>query len=175
MQRHIVETLVGTLVLVIAIGFGWYAYSTTGHSGSAGSYTLKARFDRVDGLTNGTDVRVSGIKVGSVTGVVLDPKTFFASVEISIQNDVKLPIDSRAEIQTEGLLGGRYLNIAPGNDDDFLPNGSNIRYTQAAVDFMQLLGRFMFSGNEPKDSKTAPPPPAGTQAYPGAPVPAPAQ
>lgn len=175
MQRHIVETLVGTLVLAIAIGFGWYAYSTTGHTGSSGSYNLKARFDRVDGLTNGTDVRVSGIKVGSVTGVTLDPKTFFASVEIAIQNNVQLPIDSRAEIQTEGLLGGRYLNIVPGNDDDILPSGSNIRYTQAAVDFMQLLGRFMFSANEPKDGNKAPPPPPPAGAYPGAPEAPPAQ
>ncbi|MFD2261570.1 outer membrane lipid asymmetry maintenance protein MlaD [Lacibacterium aquatile] len=170
MQRHIVETLVGALVLAIAVGFGWYAYSTTGHGAGAGSYILKARFDRVDGLTNGTDVRVSGIKVGAVTDVVLDPKTFFASVEIAIQDNVKLPIDSRAEIQTEGLLGGRYLNIVPGNDDDILPDGSNIRYTQAAVDFMQLLGRFMFSSNEPKDGAKSPPPPPGG-AYPGAPAP----
>jgi phospholipid/cholesterol/gamma-HCH transport system substrate-binding protein len=167
MQRHIVETLVGTLVLAIAIGFGWYAYSTTGNNGSTGSYTLKARFNRVDGLNNGTDVRVSGIKVGRVTRIVLDPKTYDATVELAIQNDVQLSIDTQARIETEGLLGGRYLNILPGNDDSILPNGSTIQRTQAAVDFMQLLGRFMFSGNEPKDGKGPPPP--------GASAPAPAQ
>lgn len=172
MQRHIVETLVGTLVLAIAIGFGWYAYSTTGHSSSSGSYSVKARFDRADGLNNGTDVRVSGIKIGSVTSVTLDPKNYMALVEIAIQNDVKLAIDSRAEIQSEGLLGGRYLNITPGNDDTDLTNGATIVYTNAGADLMQLISKAIFGSLE---NKAPPPPPAGAApAYPGAPEPAPA-
>jgi phospholipid/cholesterol/gamma-HCH transport system substrate-binding protein len=147
MQRNIVETLVGAFVLAVAIVFGWFAYSSTGKSIGGGSYSLKARFDRVDGLANGTDVRVSGIKVGTVMDVTLDPKTYFAMVHISVQRGITLPVDSRAEIQTEGLLGGRYLNLVPGNDDDMLNDGGTIRFTQAPVDFMQLLGRFMFSGS----------------------------
>ncbi len=147
MQRNVIETLVGGLVLLIAIGFGYFAYSVTSVGGRDG-YTLSARFDRVDGLSVGSDVRVSGVKVGVVTDLRLDPKTYLATLTFEIGNGVKVPADSVAQIASEGLLGGNFLNIVPGSADETLPSGGTIRFTQAPVNFMDMLGRFIFSTAE---------------------------
>ncbi|MFY8105593.1 MAG: outer membrane lipid asymmetry maintenance protein MlaD [Elstera sp.] len=158
MQRNVVETLVGAFVLLVAVAFGWYAYSTTSIGGTRGAYELSARFDRADGLAIGTDVRVSGIKVGSVTAITLDPATFFAQVRFALRSDVKLPEDTVAEIAAEGLLGGRYLNISPGNADRVLAAGEVVKYTKSSADFMQMIGKFLFSATDEKPKAGAPQP-----------------
>jgi phospholipid/cholesterol/gamma-HCH transport system substrate-binding protein len=158
MQRNVVETLVGAFVLIVALAFGWYAYSTTSMRGTRGAYELSARFDRADGLAIGTDVRVSGIKVGSVTAITLDPATFFAQVRFALRSDVKLPEDTVAEIAAEGLLGGRYLNINPGNADRDLAAGEAIKFTKSSADFMQMIGKFLFSASDDKSKAGAPQP-----------------
>ncbi len=158
MQRNLVETLVGAAVLLIALAFGWYVYSTTSIRGTRGAYELTARFDRADGLTVGTDVRVSGIKVGSVTAITLDPSTFFAHIRFALRSDVKLPDDTVAEIAAEGLLGGRYLSLNPGNADKLLAAGDAVRFTKSSADFMQMIGKFLFSATEEKPTPDAPKP-----------------
>lgn len=161
MQRNLVETLVGAAVLLVALVFGWYAYSTTSIRGTRGAYELTARFDRADGLAIGTDVRVSGIKVGSVTAISLDPATFFANIRFALRSDVKLPDDTVAEIAAEGLLGGRYLNLNPGNADNMLAAGQAVKFTKSSADFMQMIGKFLFSATEDK-GKTGGTPAAGS-------------
>lgn len=144
MQRDVIEPVVGALVLLIAGVFAWFAYTTTG-LGSRQGYELEAQFDRIGGLATGSDVRVSGVKVGTVTTLALDPKTFLADVHFSVANGVEVPDDSVAQITSEGLLGSQFLSISPGNSDTALKPGGRIKYTQAPVDLMQLLGKFMFS------------------------------
>src|SRR5471030_365505 len=98
MKRNIIETLVGTIVLLVAGGFIFFAYSNVGSNISTDSYTVFAQFERIDGLNIGSDVRVGGVKVGVVTKETLDPKTYLAKVELSVNNPIKLPKDSSAQI-----------------------------------------------------------------------------
>lgn len=144
MKRNVVETLVGALVLLVAAIFGYFTYSVSEIGGGKG-YLLEAQFQNLDGITPGTDVKLSGIKVGRVTGVVLDPKTYLAMLQIDIHNDVQIPVDTVAVVATEGLLGGRYVKLLPGASDDNLKPGARIQYTQGPVDIAELLGRVFFS------------------------------
>lgn len=147
MQSNIVETLVGAVVIAIAAGFLVYGFSMADIRGSNG-YTVTAAFDRVDGLANGSDVRMSGIKVGTVIGQRLDPQTYQAVVVLSLRPEIKLPTDSNARITSEGLLGGNYVSIMPGGSEDYLAEGEEIMFTQGSVDLMGLIGQAIFSAQE---------------------------
>lgn len=147
MQRSLIETIMGAVVLAVAAIFITFAYSAAGLKKVEG-YTLTAEFDRVGSITEGSDVRLSGVKIGSVSAVTLDKKSYLANVEISIDNDVKIPVDSTASIASEGLLGGNYLELAAGSDEEMLQAGDPIEYTQGPVDIVQLLGKFVFSAGE---------------------------
>jgi phospholipid/cholesterol/gamma-HCH transport system substrate-binding protein len=144
MHRDVIEPVVGALVLVVALAFAWFAYTTTGIGRNPG-YEIAAQFDHIDGINPGSDVRVSGVKVGTVTGLTLDPKTYLADVRFSVANPVKLPEDSVAQITSDGLLGSRFINLLPGASDTMLKPGEKLKYSQAPVDVVQMLGKFMFS------------------------------
>jgi phospholipid/cholesterol/gamma-HCH transport system substrate-binding protein len=143
-HRSLTETLAGAVVLAVALGFLGYAVANTGRSTVSG-YPLHARFDRIDGLVVGADVRLAGVKVGSVTTARVDPQTYQADVTFTVQNAVKLPRDSSAEITSDGLLGGKYLSLVPGGDERMLAAGDAVTITQSAVSLEQLLGKFIFS------------------------------
>src|SRR5271170_5400989 len=151
MHRDVIEPIVGALVLLIAGAFAWFAYTTTGMVGRTG-YELAAQFDRVGGLSTGSDVRVSGVKVGTVTALSLDAKSFLADVRFSVASAVQIPDDSVAQITSEGLLGSQFLSISPGNSDTMLKPGQRLTRTQAPVDLMQLLGKYIFSPSEQQQS-----------------------
>ena len=150
-SRGIAEVLTGACVLMVAAGFLAFAVAHSGRSASGG-YPLKARFDRIDGLNTGADVRIAGVKIGSVLDARIDPKTFLAEVTLSIREDVHLPKDSSAEITSESLLGGKFLNITPGGDPGVLAPGGVISITQSSVSLEQLLGKFIFSATSLKSS-----------------------
>ncbi len=154
MRGTLVETLIGAVVVLVAAWFLYFAYSHT-ELGPVGGYHLSAKFDKVGDLANGADVKISGIKIGTVTAQKLDPATFEAVIEMGIQSDVKLPDDTTAKIASAGLLGGSYVNLEPGGSDDILGDGGSISYTQGAVDLMGLLGRFIY-GSTDTGGKDAP-------------------
>jgi phospholipid/cholesterol/gamma-HCH transport system substrate-binding protein len=143
-QRNLSELLAGAVVLAVAAGFLGYAVAHTGRTTVTG-YTLHARFDRVDGLAIGSDVRLAGVRIGTVKSAGIDAKTYQAVVTFSVENNLKLPTDSSAEITSDGLLGGKFLSIVPGGDDKMLADGGQVTITQSAVSFEQLLGKFIFS------------------------------
>ncbi|MBN8929840.1 MAG: outer membrane lipid asymmetry maintenance protein MlaD [Rhodospirillales bacterium 69-11] len=143
-RRSIAEVLTGAVVLLVAAGFLAYAVAHSGRSTASG-YPLHAQFDHIDGLGPGSDVRIAGVKVGSVTGTHLDPKTYFAIVDLTVRDDVKLPKDSSAEITSESLLGGKFLALVPGGDETMLKPGQAITITQGSISLEQLLGKFIFS------------------------------
>ena len=150
--RNMIETVMGAVVLVVAAMFLAFAYSHSSLRAVSG-YEVQARFDRVDGVSAGTDVRISGIKIGTVIDQRLDPDRYLAVVRMSIDPKIKLPTDTVAEVASEGLLGGRYLALIPGGETDMIKPGGEIKFTQAPVDLVQMLGKFMFSG--PDQSKDA--------------------
>jgi phospholipid/cholesterol/gamma-HCH transport system substrate-binding protein len=143
-SRNLSELLAGAVVLAAAAGFLGYAVANTGRSTVAG-YALHARFDRVDGLNIGSDVRMAGVKVGSVTSLRVDPQSYQAVVTFSVQNAVHLPQDSSAEVVSDSLLGGKVLALSPGGDEKMLADGGTVRITQGAVSLEDLLGKFIFN------------------------------
>jgi phospholipid/cholesterol/gamma-HCH transport system substrate-binding protein len=143
-RRSIAEVLTGAAVLLVAAGFLAFAVAHSGRSGSAG-YTLFARFNNIDGLALGSDVRIAGVKVGSVTEARIDPESYLAVVALTVRDDLKLPTDSSAVITSESLLGGKYLSLAPGGQIEMLKPGQTITITQSSISLEQLLGKFIFS------------------------------
>ena len=143
-QRQLTELLAGGVVLAVAVGFLGYAVVNTGRTATSG-YTLNASFDRIDGLGPGSDVRVAGVKVGRITSAGIDPKTYQANIQFTVQSDLKLPTDSSAEISSDGLLGGKVLSLVPGGDSKMLADGGKLQITQSAVSLEQLLGKFIFN------------------------------
>lgn len=142
-QRSLTETLAGAVVLAVAVGFLGYAVVNTGRA-SVGGYPLHARFDRIDGVNVGADVRIAGVKVGSITDATVDPKTFQADVSFTVQDAMHLPTDTSAEITTDGLLGGKYIALVPGGEDKTIPPGGRVTITQSSISLEQLVGKYIF-------------------------------
>ncbi len=157
MSGNLVETLIGAIVLVVAGVFLAFAYGHT-DAGAISGYPLVAKFNRVDGLSVGSDVKMSGIKIGTVTSQTLDDKTYQAVVKMSIASQYKIPEDSTARVATESLLGGNYLELQPGGSPDMLASGEQIEYTQGSVDLMGLIGQAIFSTgtNKSKEQEKEP-------------------
>jgi phospholipid/cholesterol/gamma-HCH transport system substrate-binding protein len=159
LKDNVIEALVGLVVLLVAVGFVVFAYQRT-NAGTAGGYTISARFGNVTGVSAGTDVRVSGMKIGTVTDSRLDEKTFQAVLDLSIDPKVKLPLDSSAAITSEGLLGGNYISLTPGGDPAMLKAGDEITDTQGATDLMGLIGGYINGTSKTAAPAAAPPAPA---------------
>ena len=144
MQRNMIETVMGAVVLAGAAFFGYVAYKAADISTSQG-YEISAEFGNVAGLSVGDDVILSGIKIGSVSGQSLDKDTYSALVILSNEDGILLPDDSSARITASSLLGGNYLEIMPGFSDEMLGVGDVIYDTRDPVSLTDLLGKVVFS------------------------------
>ena len=142
------EILTGAAVLAVAIGFVVYAAQGAGLTGAPESYSLTASFRSVEGITIGSDVRLAGVKVGTITDLTLNPQTFFADASLSIHNDVLLPTDSTILVSSEGLLGGNFIEVLPGGALENLEPGAEIEDTQGAVSLITLLLKFVGGGED---------------------------
>jgi phospholipid/cholesterol/gamma-HCH transport system substrate-binding protein len=148
MSENRAELLAGAVVLAAAIGFMVWAGKGIGLGTTVSSYPLHASFRSVEGVVVGTDVRMAGVKVGTVTDVVLNPKTFFADTTISLRDDVILPDDSAILVSSEGLMGGSFIEIIPGGSLDNLAAGDEILDTQGAVSVISLMMKFAGGSSE---------------------------
>jgi phospholipid/cholesterol/gamma-HCH transport system substrate-binding protein len=144
-MKQITEAIAGLFVLLVAAGFIFFAYEGANIKSHSNNYSLIAKFSQADGVTIGTDVKISGVKVGHVSKEYLDTDSFKAVVEISLDPAIKLPADSSAQIVSDGLLGGKYLSIAVGADDKILTAGQEIKYTQSSVNLETLIGKMIFN------------------------------
>jgi phospholipid/cholesterol/gamma-HCH transport system substrate-binding protein len=155
MKRSAIETLLGAFVLAVAGFFLVFSYQTA-NVGSMNGYTVTADFSGIGGLKAGDDVLISGVKVGTVTSVELMKENFLARVYMDVDSGVELPTDTVALISSESLLGGRYLALEPGADENMLKDGGHIQFTQAPQNLEQLLGQFIFSASgKDKDGAAA--------------------
>ena len=154
MAENLSEVLAGGAVMAAAVAFLVYAGQTTGYTAAPSSYPLKASFRSVDGVTVGTDVRLAGVKVGTVTALALNPQTYFADATISLRDDVHLPDDSTILISSEGLLGGNFVELQPGGSPDSLAPGAEIEDTQGAVSLISLLLKFVGGSGGDAAAKT---------------------
>ncbi|WP_347938528.1 outer membrane lipid asymmetry maintenance protein MlaD [Rickettsia oklahomensis] len=149
MKQNIIETIIGFVVLIIAVLFLIFAYKTGSSITHSKGYQVTANFQSAEGIAVGSDVMISGIKIGSVKKITLDPNSFYASIYLNINDDVKIPKDSKAQVVTSGLLGGKYILIVPGHDDENLADNEEIRYTQSAINIESLINKIVSSfGNK---------------------------
>ena len=147
-QENIGEVIAGGVVLAAAVGFLVYAGQMTGMGqGTGGAYPLTASFRAADGIDVGTDVRLAGVKVGRVTAMELDTKTFRANAEFTVSEGIELPDDSAVMISSEGLLGGNFVELVPGGSPFPIEPGSEIEFTQGSVSLISLLMKFV-AGSE---------------------------
>ena len=160
MQNSIVETLIGAIVIAVAVLFLVFAYTSSGIGPISGGYDVVARFDKADGVNVGTDVRLSGIKIGTVDKLALDQKSYNAVLTLALEKNVKLPDDSSVRITSDGLLGSQYLSIEPGASMQMIKPGGEIENTQGSVDLVGLLGKFAFGPGGGAASPSAPTAPA---------------
>lgn len=159
-RAGIFETLVGAVVLAVAGYFLAYAYGVSSSDAARGSYNLEAVFGRVDGVAIGSEVRIAGVKVGTVAAHTLDTKTYEAKLELALSAGVPVPEDSTAKIMSDGILGGAHVAIEPGGSEVMLAEGGRIAFTQGSVD---LLGLAMqaFAPDKSKDAPAAEADPLG--------------
>ncbi|WNJ98335.1 outer membrane lipid asymmetry maintenance protein MlaD [Thalassospiraceae bacterium LMO-JJ14] len=143
MKKNAVETILGAVVLVAAVTFLIFALNTAQVSTVHG-YRVSAAFFKVGGLTNGSDVRINGIKVGTVSDLELDASTFDAVVSMSIRSDVKIPADSVAAIGSSGIVGGKFVSIQPGGSKDFLAADGKISRTKDFKSLEDQVGEIIF-------------------------------
>lgn len=139
MTERIAETILGAIVAVIAIGFFVFAAGQGRASGAqTGGVDYTANFQRVDGISVGSDVRVSGVKVGVVRAISLNQETYMAHLTLSVDQNVKLLDESVARVASDGLLGGAYVALEPAGLEPLAP-GSEIINTQGSVDLLTVL------------------------------------
>lgn len=143
MRENWTEVLTGGIVLLIAASFVVFGLNRAGLSGEGSSYELSASFRSAEGIAVGTDVRMAGVKIGSITDLNLNPASFRADATITVQDDVVLPDDSAILISSEGLLGGNFVEIQPGGSPFNLEPGDEIIDTQGAVSLINLLMKFV--------------------------------
>lgn len=147
MSESRAEVIAGAVVLAVAIGFVVYAGQLTGLGAAPRGYDLTASFRSLEGVTVGSDVRLAGVKVGSVSDIRLDPETFRAETVITLDSTIKLPDDSAVVIASEGLLGGNFVELMPGGSPFFFAPGAEIEDTQGAVSLVSLLMKFVAGDN----------------------------
>jgi phospholipid/cholesterol/gamma-HCH transport system substrate-binding protein len=148
MSHSKTEILVGGVVLAAAIGFVVYTGQTTGFASSSGGYPLTASFRSIEGVSVGTDVRLAGVKIGTVTGIDLNPQTFRADTTFSVASNVEVPDDSAVIVSSEGLLGGNFIEIMPGGSLFALEPGDEIIDTQSSVSLVTLLLKYVSGGGD---------------------------
>lgn len=129
MNKKPVETIMGIVVIFVAAFFLYFAYQVSDLQVVKG-YDINARFLKVGGLNVGSDVRINGIKVGTVIAQNLDPEDYVADVKLSISSNIQLPKDSVVSIVSDGLVGNKFIKIEPGKSKEFLQNGDTVANTK---------------------------------------------
>ena len=148
MSEQKTESFVGAVVLAAAISFFVFAAQSTGVGSGIGqsSYVLTASFRSLEGVNIGTDVRLAGVKIGTVSDVTLNSETYRAETALTLRSTVEIPADSAVIVASEGLLGGNFVEIVPGGSRFYYSAGDQIEDTQSAVSLTTLLLKFVAGG-----------------------------
>lgn len=152
MRTNYIEIFVGTLVVILAGFFLSYAYQAN-KSNMPYAFHLKAKFERVDGVLEGSDIRLRGVKVGEVTALNLTGEDMMAELTLSFYKKYNFAVDSVIEVASEGLMGPKYVAIIPGESDSYAKEGHTMAYTQPSISLESLIAKFVFSGNTKDEEK----------------------
>ena len=144
MKQTTTETLIGAIVIIAGIGFFTFAYTASGIGRGEDGYRLIVAFQNAEGVHPGTDIRMSGVKIGTVVAQNLDPKRYQAMVTLAIDKTIRLPEDTSAKITSDGLLGEKFIALEAGGAPVMLRDGDHILYSQGAIDLWTLIGRALF-------------------------------
>ena len=143
MKINFLDAFLGFVVLLITGSFLLYVYVTVdSRFFKSNSFQLHARFDNIDGIVTGSEVKLSGVNIGTVQSISLEPDNFYALTTMDFYREFNFPDDTEASVQLEGLLGGSYISILPGGSDVFLLNNQEILYTQGSTSLLNLMLKF---------------------------------
>lgn len=162
MRESLFETLVGLAVVAVAGIFLFFSLQQRSEAAPRNSYMLSAKFNKVDGISAGSDVRMAGVKVGTVTDIKLDPKSYKAVVSFTMRKGIQVPDDSTAQVVSDGLLGGAYIGIMVGGSFDYVAEGGQIEFTRGSVDLLTVLSEVAQSaaggggGDKSEEAATSP-------------------
>jgi len=145
MKERVIETVVGFIVICIAIFSFMFFYKVSDSEKNGEGYFFNASFQSIDGLDDGNDVKLSGLKIGYIDNLTLENGTYFAVARLKIKKGIDIPSDSRAIVSTSGLLGGKYIRINPGSADDNLQENGKIKFTQSSINIEDLISKLMYS------------------------------
>ena len=151
MKGNVLESVIGAVVLVVAVLFVYFAYVSSGEKIKAG-YVLTARFDDVSGLTSGADIKLNGIKVGIVKSLKLD-NNYQAKVELLIRDNVKIPVDSSVAVSTDGIMGNKFIAISAGFSEEKLKPNEEVELTRSAVNLEKLIDKFALGSESKTEDK----------------------
>jgi phospholipid/cholesterol/gamma-HCH transport system substrate-binding protein len=143
MKNNAVETIVGAGVILLAIAFFSFVYSTAEIGKGSDGYKLTAAFENIAGISTGSDVRLSGVKVGTVVDQKLDPETYQAVLTFAVERGLKLPDDTTAKVTSEGILGANFVALEVGGSEKLLVDGGKIENTQGSIDLFGLISEFI--------------------------------
>jgi phospholipid/cholesterol/gamma-HCH transport system substrate-binding protein len=150
MQRNVLETVMGAVVLLAAAAFLFIIYSASGVKQASNGYHLVMRLDQGGSIKPGTDVRAAGVKVGTVVKQEFDAEAFQAVITLDVEGKIKLPADSSANVDQDGLLGSTYVNLQLGSDDALMKDGDTFKHATGALSLSRLIGQVV----SPTDEKT---------------------
>ena len=152
MNKKPVESIMGIVVIFVAAFFLYFAYQVSDLQVVKG-YDINARFLKVGGLNVGSDVRINGIKVGTVIAQNLDPEDYVADVKLSISSNIQLPKDSVVSVVSDGLVGNKFIKIEPGKSKEFLQNGDTVANTKDFKTLEDMVGEIIFMVTDNGDKK----------------------
>ena len=144
MRRNIIETVMGAVVALTAIVFVVFALQS-GNATPADGYQINATYADAAGLADGTEVRLAGVKIGSVTGQSLDMDRLLVTVTFTLDPAIRLPEDTVARVVADGLLGGTAVTLDPGKSETLIPPGGELRDARASVNIVDMIGQTIFS------------------------------
>ena len=143
MKINFLDAFLGFTVLLITGLFIFYVYITLDTKlFKSDGFSLHARFENIDGIVTGSKVKLSGVNIGTVKSISLEPGSYYAFITMNFDKKFSFPDDTEASVQLEGLLGGSYISILPGGSDVMLLNGQEILYTQGSTSLLNLMLKF---------------------------------
>ncbi|MDR1694536.1 MAG: MlaD family protein [Lactobacillaceae bacterium] len=152
MNKKPIETIMGIIVIFIAASFIYFSYNASDLRVVKG-YEITVNFLKVGGLNIGSDVRINGVKVGTVVSQSLDNENYHAVIKLSVASNIKLPKDSTFEVATDGLMGDKFIKVQPGTSLELLKNGDTATNTKDFKTIEDMVGEIIFAvtggdGNE---------------------------
>ncbi|TNK94050.1 outer membrane lipid asymmetry maintenance protein MlaD [Wolbachia endosymbiont of Leptopilina clavipes] len=144
-RSNILEITAGSFVLIFTVFLISFAIDKLSYikKNYKDCYKIHGLFTDANGVGVGDSVKISGVEVGSITGVSLDKATYIARIDMCISRDIKLPVDSSALITSSGVVGSKFVNISPGADPKLISHGGKIAHTQAEVNMGRIMDKII--------------------------------